>query len=133
MRTVLLALVVGCGGTTAPATPPTIAPLPPDPVGDAGVAATTTSRADCEALMAHVVNLAVAEHAEATLEDREKVRAALGPFMDECLDETPANVHCAMEAPDLDALSACQMTRSNSTSNSSVAPPGITPAAPRSP
>jgi hypothetical protein len=43
---------------------------------------------------------------------------------------------CAIAATTLSALAACQpiqRTPSSSTSNSSVAPPGITPPAPRSP
>jgi hypothetical protein len=52
-------------------------------------------------------------------------------FLSEC--RTLEQVRCGMAATTTAELSICQATPSSSTSNSSVAPPGITPAAPRSP
>jgi hypothetical protein len=42
-------------------------------------------------------------------------------------------LRCAVAAPNLTGLAACQRTPSSSTSNSKVAPGGMTPPAPRAP
>jgi hypothetical protein len=51
----------------------------------------------------------------------------------ECGALTRDAYRCGLQATTVAALTACHATRSSSTSNSSVAPGGITPAAPRSP
>jgi len=143
---VLAALVhaaSACSGSSAPVANGPVAPLPPEAPADGGTSGNATREA-CQTLMAHVVDLAVAEHKDATLDDRDQVRKSLGAFVEQCQQETAETVRCGTAAANLDDLAACQpardpggqsdqRTRSNSTSNSSVAPPGITPAAPRSP
>jgi hypothetical protein len=63
------------------------------------------------------------------------VRAQLHDELASSCGVMPREQHaCAMAATTLGELAACdQRTPSSSTSNSSVAPGGITPAAPRSP
>lgn len=132
--------VAACSGASAPAPQAPIAPLPPLSPPDGGVGNLAATREQCQTLMAHVVDLAAAEHKAVTLDDREHVRRSLGPFVEQCQEETAETVRCGNAATNLDEVAACQAdppeaqtTRSSSTSNSSVAPPGITPAAPRSP
>jgi hypothetical protein len=50
-----------------------------------------------------------------------------------CRTLTRDGYRCGLAAKSLSELEACYATRSSSTSNRSVAPGGITPAAPRSP
>jgi hypothetical protein len=69
-----------------------------------------------------------------TAADHEAIRRKLHEdFMAECRGLSHEAVRCAIAAPSLTELTACQSTRSSSTSNSKVAPGGITPPAPRSP
>jgi hypothetical protein len=69
-----------------------------------------------------------------TQSDHEAVRRGLREdFLAGCRTLSRAEWRCAVAAPTLAALSACQATPSSSTSNSSVAPGGIAPPAPRSP
>ena len=78
-----------------------------------------------------------------TDEQRAKIEADLrASLAQRCRDLPRPDYDCAIAATTLDELAACdrtasahaaQATRSSSTSNSSVAPGGITPAAPRSP
>jgi len=78
------------------------------------------------------------ERREKTLQttpaDHEAVRRKLHEdFMAGCRALPRGAYRCAMAATSLPALVACQPTLSSSTSNSSVAPGGIAPPAPRSP
>lgn len=87
---------------------------------------------ECDQLFAHTVDMTATprldavEHAKVTAELRDK-------HMPECRTQSRSTYDCAMTARDANALAACQRTPSSSTSNSSVAPPGITPPAPRAP
>lgn len=65
--------------------------------------------------------------------DREQLHLKLRPFIEECRTLSRDSYRCAIAATTIAALAACQSTRSSSTSNSSVAPGGIAPPAPRSP
>jgi hypothetical protein len=87
---------------------------------------------ECDRLFTHSVEvtatepLAAAEQAKVTAELRTKL-------MPECRQQPRSLYDCAMAARDAAAMAACQRTPSSSTSNSRVAPPGITPPAPRAP
>lgn len=94
------------------------------------------SERDCDELVTHAVALGIAERRgeETTQADHEAVRRSLREeFMTSCRALPRTAWQCAIAATSLDAMTACQRTPSSSTSNSSVAPPGITPPAPRSP
>jgi hypothetical protein len=101
------------------------------------------SERECDELITHAVALGIDEQAarptepQATEADHEAIRRALHEdFMTGCRTLAPDAYRCAIAAPTLAALSACepaQRTPISSTSNSSVAPGGMTPPAPRSP
>jgi len=101
------------------------------------------SERECDELITHTVALGINEQAarpaepQATEADHEAIRRALQEdFMAGCLALPRDAYRCALAAPTLAALSACeppQRMPSSSTSNSSVAPGGMTPPAPRSP
>ena len=96
--------------------------------------ATEVSVADCHRLFVHVV--ALDDHAQKMVDsERAQVIDQLESELErECLTKPRAVVQCGIDAPTSDAIAACdQPMPSSSTSNSSVAPPGITPPAPRSP
>jgi hypothetical protein len=109
-------------------------PLPgADPAASAG-----PSERECDELITHAVALGINEQpageSHTTPADHEAVRRRLHEdFMTGCRSLSRDALRCAMAATTLAALAGCQPTRSSSTSNSSVAPGGITPPAPRSP
>lgn len=109
---------------------------------------------ECDALITHAVKLGIDERADAgpnaanaptlppgrpraTQADHEAVRRAVhDEFIADCQHLPRAAYRCAMASTTLAALAECQPTQpslSSSTSNSSVAPPGIAPPAPRAP
>ena len=124
-------LLVACGPKPTPAHPDRgSASAPPD----APVAEIPPSDGDCDALFAHAVALAAADQPAATDEDQTRARADIKvQYAARCHAMAHADYLCALSAPTLAAFGDCYETRSSSTSNSSVAPGGITPAAPRSP
>lgn len=117
-------------------------PPPPRPTPDAPppAAAAPTER-ECEQLIAHAIALRVAELAQAhppaqvpTEAEQAALAAELrGQLLADCQRGTRRGHDCAIAAKTLAELGACQATPSSSTSNSSVAPGGILPPAPRSP
>lgn len=141
MRWTACLLVAACsgnaGGAAHPATRPIERPAPP-PADDA------PSEAECDQLITHAVALGIDERREeqagrppaprSTESDHEAIRRALhDDFLAGCRTLPRDAYRCAMAAPALAALAACQRTPSSSTSNSSVAPGGMTLPAPRSP
>lgn len=138
MRWIAWLLVAACSGGAGvaahPAPPPAARSAPP-PADDA------PTEAECDQLITHAVALGIAEQgdrgsaARSTESDHEAVRRALhDDFLAGCRTLPRDAYRCAMAAPTLAALAACQRTPSSSTSNSSVAPGGILPPpAPRSP
>jgi hypothetical protein len=123
----------GAGGAAHPAPPPAAHVAPP-PADDA------PSEAECDQLITHAVALGIHEQAggapgaRSTESDHEAIRRALhDDFLAGCRTLARDAYRCAMAATTLAALAACQRTPSSSTSNSSVAPGGILPPAPRSP
>jgi hypothetical protein len=136
MRRAFLLVLAACGSSPrAPAHGP--APTPPRP--DTGPAVVVRpegpSDAQCTAMVDHALALGIAEDAEPTPpEAQARLRAQLeAEFTPRCRGIAVEQVQCAMAAASLAALEACQRSPSSSTSNSSVAPPGIAPPAPRAP
>ncbi|HEX3758862.1 MAG TPA: hypothetical protein VHW23_09160 [Kofleriaceae bacterium] len=135
MRWIAWLLVAACsggaGGVAHPAAPPAAQPAPP-PADEA------PSEPECDQLITHAVALGIDEQAAAaphsTDSDHEAIRRALhDEFLAGCRALPRDAYRCAMAATTLTALAACQRTPSSSTSNSSVAPGGMTRPAPRSP
>ena len=120
---------------------PTPPPRPPAPTGSGSAETGAHTEpppgpAECEALVAHAIELDARERAAAaapTEAERAQLRTTLQPFVDECAALPRESYRCALAATTPAQLASCQPTRSSSTSNSSVAPGGMTPAAPRSP
>ncbi len=130
---------VACSSHPGKPTPPvgSNAPLP-----DAGSVAATPgpTERECTELVAHAVGLYVAEVRKAkqtpfpTADETAKIEADLrAQFLGDCRTSTSERYLCARAATSINELATCQATPSSSTSNSNVAPPGITPAAPLSP
>ena len=131
MRLLAILMVAACGGGPAPAHPtpvPADAALPVEPA---------PTEAECDTLLDHTIELEVAiEDAKPTPDERHKIRSGIhDEFMHGCRAMTHELYACALAAPTMPTFTACdQASRSSSTSNSNVAPGGISPpAAPRSP
>lgn len=138
VRWTLWLVVAACSSSAAPPTRPT------GPTGtgsgEAGeVAGTGPTERECEQLVAHAVALGAAERTGrppdqlSTEADQDQLTIRLHPFIDECRALSRDSYRCAITATALADLAACHSTPRSSTSNSSVAPGGITPPAPRSP
>jgi hypothetical protein len=138
-----LALALACSSSSSsgarqrppgPGHTPDGAPPPPP------VAAAPTER-ECDDLIAHAIALRVAELRQTLPPEQvptEAEQAALGAelrtqFLADCRKGTRRGYDCAIAAKTLAELGGCQARPSSSTSNSSVAPGGILPPAPRSP
>jgi hypothetical protein len=143
-RALLAALTLGACGAAAPARGPAPAPVP----APAPAPADAPTAAECAELIRHAVTLRTAELGAAlpaerlpAEADRDALAAELSAtFLPACRRGTRRGYGCAMAARSLAELGACgdptalgYRTPSSSTSNSSVAPGGITPPAPRSP
>ena len=129
--------VAACsGGAVAPPQPPQQPPRhdrapPVEPA---------PSERECDELITHAVALGIDDEAARAVEprtteaDHEAVRRGLhDDFAAGCRTLPRAAYRCALAATTLAELAGCQPSPSSSTSNSSVAPGGITAPAPRSP
>jgi hypothetical protein len=126
-------VVTACSASPASPTRPQPAPIPPPSGAPAPVA---PSERECDELITHAVALGIDEQAPSrtTEADHEAVRRRLrDDFLTGCRGLPREAIRCAIAAGTLSGLAACQPTPSSSTSNSSVAPGGMTPPAPRSP
>ena len=137
MRCLVLVLVA-CGSTQrAPAHTSEPKPAPPDAGVVAVQAPQVPTDAECAAQIGHLSDLVLAEQPHADLlddEDRAKLRNDLiARFTPACKQLTLEQLRCGMAAKTVADFDECQRVASSSTSNRSVAPPGITPPAPRSP
>jgi hypothetical protein len=128
--------VAACSSGSSPPGHPR--PLPPP--RDAGPPAPAgPGERECDELITHAVVLGIDEQAgrpepRATEADHEAIRRALhDELLAGCRTLTRDAFRCAIAATSLTELAGCQSTRSSSTSNSSVAPGGMTPPAPLSP
>jgi hypothetical protein len=136
VRWIAWLVVAACSsGATAPEHPQ---PLPAP--RDAGLLAPAgPDERECDELITHAVMLGIDEQAahpepHATEADHEAVRRTLrDELMPGCRALPRDAFGCAIAATTLAELAGCHSTRSSSTSNSSVAPGGMTPPAPRSP
>ena len=136
MRSIVWLLVAACASTPGG---PDHAHRAPAERGAAPQAGTGPTEQECDELITHAVALGIAEQAahsppHTTASDHEAVRRSLHDELAAgCRSLSRDAYRCAMAAATLDALAGCQRTPSSSTSNSSVAPGGMTPPAPRSP
>ena len=108
----------------------------PHDAGATAAAQSAPSEKECELLVTHVVDLTLREHPPEPAPSEAEAQAIAQPlrsFVAECTALSREAYRCGMEATSLVTVTACHATPSSSTSNSSVAPPGITPPAPRSP
>lgn len=106
---------------------------------DAAQAPGPTER-DCRDQFAHAVDLEVTAMRTAKPEQgptADEIRTLENELRDRYLPSCRAGTldghHCAMAATTLAELGSCHATPSSSTSNKSVAPPGMSAPAPRSP
>ncbi len=137
MRWIAWLFVAACSsGSTPPAHPQQI----PDSHDAGPTAPAGPDERECDELITHAVALGIDEQAarpaeqRATEADHEAVRRKLhDDFMPGCRTLPHDAFRCAIAATTLVELAGCQATRNSSTSNSSVAPGGMTPPAPRSP
>lgn len=134
----LLSLAVACSSTGGRPRPPGPG-APPDAAVEPS--STAPSERECDDLIGHAIAIRIAEMRQTVPADQlptEAEQAALrgelrASFLPACREGSREGYQCAMAARTLAELDACQATPSSSTSNSSVAPGGITPPAPRSP
>lgn len=139
----ILSIAVACssGGSGGRPRPPGPGSSAPDAGAPAITPAAGPTERECDALIAHAIGLGAAELAKTLPADQLPTtaeQAALGAelrgtFLAECRNGTRPAYDCAIAAKSLAELAGCQASRSSSTSNSSVAPGGILPPAPRSP
>lgn len=134
-----LAVSPACGGHASPQ-PHAERPGEPRLAATPAVAATPAalSDAECDRLLDHTLELAVAGRpadARPDETERAKIRADARPgFFTRCRGMSRSQYACGVTAKATTEYQACdQVSSSSSTSNSSVAPGGMTPAAPRSP
>jgi hypothetical protein len=131
MMRLLFGVVFACGCAHHPS-----ASDPRAPGGSADRIALVADHAlddrECDALLDHALDLVAPE---ATLEDRKSaIVATRDDWRIKCRAMSRTLYRCAITAANTHDLVACdQPTRSSSTSNSNVAPGGMTPPAPRSP
>jgi hypothetical protein len=139
---ILVALAASCPGGGPPKDPKnpqgsgsTQPPIDAPPA----TAATNPDERECHALVAHAVTVEVARLRQAKPPGQMPTDAEIATVTAElqadpaCRTLSRAAYDCAMAAKTLAEIEGCYSTRKSSTSNSSVAPGGITPAAPRSP
>ena len=135
MRWMAWLVVAACSSGTA-----SRGQLPPPRAGDPPPTRSAPSERECDELITHAVALGIDERAarptepRTTQADHEAVRRKLREdFVTGCRALPRDALTCALAARTLAELAACQPSPSSSTSNSSVAPGGIAPPAPRSP
>src|SRR4051794_21470898 len=123
----LLAIASCSGPGTDPAHPH---PGSGTPV-DAAVATAGPTERDCHDQIKHVLELAAGDQ-KLTTDELAKLETELSDrYLKVCRAGSLDGHHCAMAATTLAEVDSCHATPSSSTSNSKVAPGGMTPGAPR--
>ena len=132
-----LVVVAACSGHPDKPTHPKGSNAPSDA---ATPAITAPTERECEDLIAHVVAIGMADlrgkPAGQLPTEAEQAKTAADlreQFLPGCRALARDAYRCALAATTYTELGACHATPSNSTSNSSVAPGGMAPPAPRSP
>ena len=135
MRWIAWLTVAACSSGTA-----SHGPLSPHRTGDPAPSHAGPGERECDELITHAVALGIDERAarsgepRTTEADHEAIRRKLHEdFVTGCRALSREAYGCAIASRTLSELAACQPSPSSSTSNSSVAPAGMTPPAPRSP
>src|SRR5687768_3034667 len=138
MRCIAWLVVVACSSRSGdPIEPRGSGAIAPD----AEVATDSPTERECTELIAHAVTLGVAEQRKQlppdqlpTEADQTKLAQELrAQFLPVCRTGSREVHRCAMGSKTLAELAGCHATPSSSTSNNSVAPPGMTPPAPAAP
>ena len=138
MRCIALLVVVACSNRSGDPTEPrgSAAPTP-----DASIATDSPTERECTELIAHAVALGAAEQRQqlpadqvpTAAEQAQLAQELRAQFLPACRNGSRAVHRCAIASKTLAELAGCHATLSSSTSNNSVAPPGITPPAPAAP
>jgi hypothetical protein len=127
-----LAAIASCSGPSTDPAHPHPHPGSNAPVDGAIATAGPTER-DCHDQFKHAAELAAADQ-KLTADELAKLEIELSDrYLTVCRAGSLDGHRCAMSATTLAELDRCHATPSSSTSNSRVAPGGMTPAAPRSP
>ncbi len=143
MRLLAVAVLVACGSARSGGGQPPRS-VSDGPATGSGTPVTDDGRRtdqECDALLVHALALELATRpAEQTLDETERAQMMVQLRQRHgarCRELPSTTYRCFMDAPTLAALQSCeerdQRTFKSSTSNSSVAFGGMTPAAPRSP
>jgi hypothetical protein len=131
-------LLAACPGRPIEPSPPRGSGAQPPDAG-AQVTATGPTDRECDELVSHALTLRLNELRATKPANQLPTDAELAKLAAElradpgCRTLSRHGYGCAMAAKSLAELEGCYLTPSSSTSNSSVAPGGMTPAAPRSP
>jgi hypothetical protein len=134
-RILLVVALAACGGGTRQPAPAHPEPPPATkPIETQGTPAAVPLAADeCQLLVRHVVQVALKERPEdQQVSTDEQAKLDWRTAIEACQSMRRDSYECAMAATATTQMAACDhLTPSNSTSNSSVAPGGMTPPAPR--
>jgi hypothetical protein len=108
----VLLTVTACSGGSAQKRPTPIAETGSgravEPRGSDTPPPAAPTTAECDALVAHVVQLARTEQPTATTDDAAQATKRLDPFTTECRDQSAVQVRCATTAPSLAEVAACE-------------------------
>lgn len=137
MRCIAWLVVVACSGRSGEPIEPHGGSAP----GPDATASDSPTERECTELIAHAVALGVAEQRQNLPPDQvptaadqaELAKELQAQFLPACRSGSREVHRCALASKTLAELAGCHATRSSSTSNRSVAPPGITPPAPAAP
>ena len=130
-------MIAACSSATGPIKQPTGSGSPV--AHDAAPTASGPTERECDDLIAHVIELRLTELRPATPLERMPTEPELNQLRAElradpgCRALPIERYRCAIAAKATTELAACHSTPSSSTSNSKVAPGGMTPPAPALP
>jgi hypothetical protein len=137
LRAVAVVMVTACSSGGGRTRPPHPTGGDTQGKGEVVPGPAAPSERECDELIAHAVAIRIAElPPEQTPSEAEQtaLRGELhAAFLAPCRAGSREGYACGMAAKTLAELEGCHATRNSSTSNSSVAPGGMAPPAPRSP